>query len=195
MTASFFGTDASGGLSGPIALKNAQNGIYIRGSASGNTIGGTAPADRNIISKNSNGVLIDSPATSNVVEGNYIGTEADGDNHSIGQQSGNTYGILLVGPANTIQNNLISNNSSAGVVISGSTAHDNFVTNNLIGTKADGTSAMHNGTGVEMTFGATDATVTNNTIAFNSGYGRRSGGPGDSRRHDQELLARNNISR
>ena len=68
------------------------NGVEIAGAAS-NTIGGTTVADRNIISGNvGNGVYINgTTATNNVVEGNYIGTDATG---NVGL--GNTNGVEIV---------------------------------------------------------------------------------------------------
>ena len=68
------GTDAVGGT----PLGNWQSGIFIQAGASFNVIGGPNPANRNVISGNNvNGVHIDS-SNSNVVEGNYIGTDANG---------------------------------------------------------------------------------------------------------------------
>ena len=70
----YIGTD----VTGTHALGNGSSGVSIVGGASGNTIGGTTAAARNVISGNvGNGVVIDgSGTTGNLVEGNYIGTDA-----------------------------------------------------------------------------------------------------------------------
>jgi len=79
----YVGTDASGNIN----LGNgddgthigANAGVYVKGAAN-NTVGGTAPASRNVISANSDsGVYIEgTAATNNKVNGNYIGTDASG---------------------------------------------------------------------------------------------------------------------
>ena len=53
-------------------------GVNVAGAS--NTVGGTTPAARNIISGSSgfSGVVVQDIATGNVVEGNYIGTDATG---------------------------------------------------------------------------------------------------------------------
>ena len=70
------GTDAGG----TVALPNGANGVEIQGGATNNTIGGTTAGARDIISGNGYaGVLItDSGTNGNVVEGDYIGTNAAG---------------------------------------------------------------------------------------------------------------------
>src|SRR4029079_7407249 len=66
----FIGTD----VTGTQALGN-LDGITIFNQSSGNRLGGTTAAARNIISGNrATGVSITSLFTSNVVQGNFIGT-------------------------------------------------------------------------------------------------------------------------
>src|SRR5439155_23810789 len=71
----YIGTDVSGSREVPNFT-----GVLL-GSA-GNTVGGTAPGTRNVISGNDgDGVAIDGfigEASSNAVQGNYIGTDASG---------------------------------------------------------------------------------------------------------------------
>jgi titin len=65
---------------GTAALANGGDGVAVVNGASANTIGGTAPAARNVISGNGGeGVLLAaSGTTNNLVEGNFIGTNAAG---------------------------------------------------------------------------------------------------------------------
>ena len=64
--------------SGLNPLPNAKDGVLID-MGSGNTIGGTTAAARNLISANDVGLLISgASASSNVVQGNYIGTDITG---------------------------------------------------------------------------------------------------------------------
>ena len=100
----YLGTD----VTGTVALGN-FNGLFIDGSAN-NTVGGTVPGSRNIISGNQfDGVLItNAGATGNVVLGNYIGTDVTG-KHALGNGAngvssyqsggGNTIGGALRQPA------------------------------------------------------------------------------------------------
>src|SRR5205814_4431280 len=72
----YLGCDASGTVgfspSGTTAL---AAGVSIR-SSSGNRIGGTTFAARNLISGvDGSGIIISNGATANLVQGNYIGTD------------------------------------------------------------------------------------------------------------------------
>src|SRR5205823_5199220 len=69
----YIGTNVSG--TGP--LGNGNPGIDIRG-ATGNTIGGTTPAARNVVSANDAYGVYLYGAGGNVVQGNYIGTDTTG---------------------------------------------------------------------------------------------------------------------
>src|SRR5208282_4166805 len=147
----FIGTD----VTGTAALGNSFEGLLIE--SSDNTIGGTAAAARNVIS--SNGVdgisLNNAGATGNLVQGNYIGTDASGttalgnarhgvsithDNNSTNPSgSDNTIGGTAAGAGN-----LISGNGAFGVVIFGPNggASGNLVQGNFIGTGVNGTKAL-----------------------------------------------------
>jgi hypothetical protein len=146
----FIGTNAKGTTD----LGNDDNGVIIA-FALNNTIGGTQPAQRNVISGNGNdngGVAIQAgSATGNKVMGNFIGTNAKGtaDLGNGGINGGNGVVITSV-PGNTIggtasgAGNVISGNSARGVQISGSEATLNKVEGNRIGTTADGTGDLGN---------------------------------------------------
>ena len=127
----FIGTDPSGDQ----VRSNAGWGVDVE--ASGNTIGGTTPAARNLISGNGDdGIHIGSAdpdpgntASANVVEGNYIGTDAKGA-QALGNAfagvnldrgaTNNTIGGTAPGAGNLISGNYASTNptgSSAGIEI------------------------------------------------------------------------------
>ena len=68
----YIGTD----VTGKIALGNTNNGVNIQLNASGNTVGGVASGAGNVIAAGAaSGVVIQSGATSNLVQGNFIGTD------------------------------------------------------------------------------------------------------------------------
>ena len=83
----------------------------------------------------------------NVVEGNFIGTDATGT-----ADLGNTWsGVAISATSNNViggttaaARNVISGNNSSGVFVSGSGATGNRVEGNLIGTDATGTSVLGN---------------------------------------------------
>jgi uncharacterized repeat protein (TIGR01451 family) len=107
----YIGTD----LTGKKAVPNGGDGVYILGN--NNTIGGTTPAARNIISGNIDaGVHFDEVL--NVVQGNFIGTDVTGL-----QPLGNTNGIYASSFLNTVggttanSGNLISGNVQSGILL------------------------------------------------------------------------------
>ncbi len=178
--ANLIGTDASG----TYALGNDGTGIAIQNSATNNTIGGTTPAERNLISGNSlNGVqLVGIGTTGNVVEGNFLGTDLSGS-----QRLGNDYaGVAIGAGANNNRvggtaagaGNLISANGGNGVYISDAGTTGNLVAANLIGTDVSGTHALGNrGSGVDIVSNATSniiggtAAGAGNVISGNGGAG------------------------
>jgi Ca2+-binding RTX toxin-like protein len=164
----FIGTD----VTGSVALGNTGTGVSI--ATAGNTVGGTTAGASNIISGNAlYGVFINEVAASgNLVQGNFIGTNAaydptpaapaSGDEVAAGTLDlGNMYGVLIYSaPNNTVggtaagAGNVISGNNgaayteTAGVWISGPTATGNLIQGNRIGTNAAGTAALPNVYGV-----------------------------------------------
>ena len=113
------GTDPSG------EYRQGNTGYGVDVESSGNTIGGTSPADRNLISGNGVfgtsattssstgfGVFLSSSATGNTIAGNFIGTDATG-----GRSLGNAAaGVYLGGATN---NTIGGTVPGAGNVISG----------------------------------------------------------------------------
>jgi hypothetical protein len=143
----FIGTD----LTGDNAIRNVV-GVDLRDSS--NTVGGAAVNTRNIIAGGpggSAGVSISpGPATGNVIQGNYIGTDRTGT-----KAFGFTNGILLSAGATATQiggltstpgtppGNVISGNTDNGINIA-LTVGNTTVQGNLIGTDASGTAALGN---------------------------------------------------
>ena len=144
VTGNYVGTDATG-------FVDVGNLISVKiEGASNNTVGGDAPAKRNVISANDeSGVAIfGAGATGNKVVGNYVGTDAQG-----AARLGNRSGVSIDGARNTTvggttagARNVISGNGWSGVAIGGpqsnSSARANTVMGNYIGTRADGTVAV-----------------------------------------------------
>ncbi|MCD4747857.1 MAG: DUF11 domain-containing protein [Thermoanaerobaculales bacterium] len=130
------GTD----VSGTIDLGSVSMAVYIR-DAPNNTIGGTSPAAANLISgAEESGVAIAS-ATGNLVQGNLIGTQIDGQTplpntlHGVQLYSGagvNTIGGRSVGAGNTI-----AFNGASGIDLRGDAGTDNEIVGNSIYSNAD----------------------------------------------------------
>jgi hypothetical protein len=129
-------------------------GVYISGDS--NTVGGTAPEARNIISSNdARGVQVS--GARNTLEGNYVGTTAggtmalgNGDDGVLVSKADNTIGGTVEGARN-----VISGNDGTGVRISGFEATGNKVEGNFIGTTANGTAGLGNdGAGADIGAGA-----------------------------------------
>src|SRR5262249_19554190 len=117
--------------SGMQALPN-RVGVLIE-DGDFNTIGGTTPPSRNIVSGNSQAGVNIRRGVYNVVEGNYIGTDSSGR-----QKLGNNIGVLIEEGAgdNTIgglTGNVISGNSLSGVQIRGASTSGVLVVGNYIG--------------------------------------------------------------
>jgi titin len=156
----YIGVDSTGAAAG-----NGGHGISITGGSSNNTIGGTTAAARNVISGNTaHGVFIaGSDATGNLVEGNYIGTDATGT--AAVANGGN--GIEISGaPNNRIggtcpgARNILSGNTLLGVFVRGDGASGNVIEGNYIGTDVSGTVAVANeNDGVQISDGAQNNTL------------------------------------
>jgi Ca2+-binding RTX toxin-like protein len=177
----YLGTDAAGNTD----QGNGGTGLRINGNAS-NTIGGTTPEARNVISGNRIGLQIeDLGGFSNVVQGNFIGTNAAGTaplgNERIGLFIGfdahdNTIGGTTAAAANVIAGNgdLANFILAPGVELDGADTANNIVAGNFIGTDLTGTLDLGNtGPGVLVDDGAHDNTIggivagAGNLIRFN----------------------------
>ncbi|MDQ1614005.1 MAG: hypothetical protein QOG00_3936 [Pyrinomonadaceae bacterium] len=133
---------------GAVALGNGQNGISISGFTN-NLIGGASPAARNVISANNAGLQIFTGA--NIIQGNYIGTDATGTvdlgNSGTGLfmqgASNNLVGGLTATPGQA-PGNVISGNGGSGIDVNGNAPPGHTFQGNLIGTNAAGTAAIPN---------------------------------------------------
>jgi Right handed beta helix region len=140
-------------------------GIIVAGETGiGNTIGGSASSQRNVISGNQKeGVLIFSGASNNLIEGNFVGVNSAGT-----AAIPNGSGIKTMGIGDTIRGNLISGNNGTAVSIFGSSVS---VLNNLIGTNSSGDSALPNfDDGVDIPEGK-DTIIKGNVISANLSSG------------------------
>jgi titin len=172
----YIGVDASGAFGG-----NGNNGISLTNGAFNDTIGATAAGDGNVISNNSGIGISLNGADSNIVEGNFIGTDPIGANamgngtNGItinGGSTNNVIGGTLPGSAN-----IISGNGADGININGGGASGNIVEGNLIGVNAGNNAALPNTMGVIVNGGANSdaiggvASGAGNVIAGNSAAG------------------------
>ena len=188
----FIGTD----VTGTIALAN-YAGVEIDGGASGNLIGTNGDgvndaAERNIISGNLfAGVWISGAGTnSNVVAGNYIGTDisgtsavGNGSTFVVGGDDDINGGVLIEngasdnligtsgrhGSNDADDRNVISGNDYTAVILSGTGTSGNVVAGNYLGTTMSGEAALPNGMygdGVDIVNGA-----SGNWIGVNAIYG------------------------
>ena len=195
----FIGTDATG----TVGLGNGDDGVVVQGGAQFNRIGtdGNGVADdseRNVISGNQGrGVwIIDAGTDSNVVAGNFIGTNAAGTAGLANGADGviieggaqqNLVGSNADGVGDASERNLLSGNLGHGVRITGAATERNTVAGNFIGTNASGTAALSNGfIGVLIIGGASNNTVggttagARNIISGNGSNGVEINGAGSS---------------
>ncbi len=189
----YIGTDVSGTYAYPRGYNSfppvfAAVGVFDSPAIpiSGNLIGGTAPAARNLLSGNSAGVAFFDTAPNNTVQGNLIGTDRSG-TKAVGNLEGvwiESVGITVGGPL-AGAGNLISGNE-VGVHLEDflGNSHDHLIQGNLIGTDATGTLSLSNEFGIEIE--ASNNRIVENTIAYNSSEGVLLTGSGN-------LLSRNSI--
>jgi len=106
-----------------------------------------------------------------LIEGNYVGTELSGT-----QTIGNGNGVEIHGNFNTVggavkrASNLISGNSSVGVLLTGNTT-GNLIQGNFIGTDSTGTKPLGNLDGVFVVSGPSNNTIEENVIAASANNG------------------------
>ena len=141
----YIGTD----VSGTVVLGN-PGGVYIAEGAQSNIIGGITAFERNIISGNKAGVIIDGSETNNnKVIGNYIGVDVSGTTTLGDSEEGviirNGAQLNTIGGTTDGERNIISGNSWVGIHIFAAETKNNKIIGNYIGTDATGTVALGNG--------------------------------------------------
>jgi CSLREA domain-containing protein len=166
----FIGVNAAG----TAAVANGVGLIFI--SSANVTIGGTDPADRNLISGNGSGgggAIQVASGSGFVIQGNLIGTNAAGSAAIPNAYSGaavtvNSAVNTLIGGSAAGAGNVVSGNSGGGIETGGTAV---TVQGNLIGTTASGAGSLANTAyGVSLTGAATVGGVNpgeGNVIAHN----------------------------
>jgi Domain of unknown function DUF11/FG-GAP-like repeat/Putative binding domain, N-terminal len=187
------GTDATGTIN---ISQGVGSGASITSGPTDETIGGTTPAARNVLSGNYYGVYIVNATTNNVIQGNFIGTDVTGTRALGNLQQGLLQGATgsnsvpatnsviggeAAGAGNLISGNMLDGISISGTVLGGtygSTPQGSTIEGNLIGTDITGTQPLPNGgTGISLLAAASNNSVggtdpgAGNTIAYNTGHG------------------------
>lgn len=135
---------------GTAALANGASGLVLAYTAP-TQVGGTEPGEGNVISGNSlHGIFITS-GNGHTIEGNFVGTSADGlsaignvqDGISILDSSNN-----MIGGYDSSARNVIGGNFERGVRIDGLRSNENMVLSNYVGIGADGETPLGNLRGI-----------------------------------------------
>lgn len=146
----FLGTDITGTIAKTRgnAIGGSRSGVRFVNAPAGSTIGGTSPADRNIISGNGGSGIALLSTSGILIEGNFIGIDRSGTialgngAHGLdlsGNTSNNTIGGTIPGAGN-----LISANLSSGISIANGMLYNNLIQGNSIGTDVTGTAPLGN---------------------------------------------------
>jgi hypothetical protein len=149
-------------LAGTKWVPNGLSSISL-GTSSHNTIGGSSPADRNVIGggagSGSFGVVVDNASMDNTITGNYLGITRDGMT-----AFGGGYGGIHVGES---ADGTISGNVFGGFdrCVDLANAHDTLVAGNYFGLAADGDSLLPINIGVMVKLASTGNTIGGTTAA------------------------------
>ena len=126
VSGNYIGTNVDGNA----RLSNEKNGVLISDGATGNNIGGASAGERNTISGNDRwGIAIignkktGEDAAANVILGNYIGTDANGNSgSSFASLLGNGGGVFI-------------KDASGNLIGGGATGMGNVIADNILGVK------------------------------------------------------------
>jgi hypothetical protein len=179
------GTDATGTR----AVPNRGHGIWMNETLSSfNRVGGARDEERNIVSGNLGagmGILSDN----NIIRGNYVGTDITGRNALGNAGSGieTSRSPNVIGGTTAREANVIAANGRGGVATNGSYS---TVLGNVIGTRADGVTALGNDFfGVAL--GGSRGVVQTNVVAHTAKSGDN-GGEGVVVRSGHDCVIRRN---
>ncbi len=142
----FIGTDPTGTIPQP-GPPGVGEGVYIVGTGTNDHVGGTSPADRNLISGNAGNGVETLFGSGHAILGNFIGTDVTG---TLGLGNG-IQGVLInsgsniVGGAAPGARNVVSANGQGGVTLQSTNSTGSQVQGNFIGTDVTGTVALGNG--------------------------------------------------
>ena len=173
-------------INGTNALGNSSSGLTIIGTGLTGTnhiIGGSAAGEGNIISANGSGGITNTGADNTQILGNYIGLDATGTvargNIGTGIQITSGSDNVLIGGTTAGGRNVISGNTTDGILVTSSAGAGTVISGNYIGTNAAGTAGIGNVNGVHIsasgvTVGGTAAGAGN----LISGNGLPSAGQG-----------------
>jgi titin len=137
----YIGTDPTGKTD----LGNTYYGIYLGLGAHHNIIGGQTAADRNIISGNDTGIYLSNAGVdSNLIIGNYIGTDVTGTiaiENSRGIEL--SYGPCanIIGGSDPGERNIISGNNESAIYMHND-CRNNVIIGNYLGTDVTGISTL-----------------------------------------------------
>ncbi len=153
VTGDFLGVDTGGdGQTFAVPVAKA-NYVGVRVESANNTIGGVNLADRDIVSGNSfvEVYVLGTTASSNTVEGNYVGTSPSGTESLSNPGGGDGVDIDFGSASNTVggtvagSRNVISGNGYSGVRIAEAGTNANVVEGNFIGVDITGIHPLGNG--------------------------------------------------
>ena len=184
----FVGTDAAGNFAYP-TIRTYGDGVMMENGANNNSVGGTSPADRNVVSGNARrGVVMKGAGTSyNRVINNIVGLGPAGNKrlanirHGIDVNTGSTNN--RIGGTQPGERNVVSGNTDDGIEVSHGTDRytitDNQVVGNFVGTDLTGENnpayARNDKWGVLVEDRVRRTVVANNVVA-NNGLGPDYGG-------------------
>jgi titin len=161
----YIGVDATGNT----AMPNAT-GICVDGGSYKN------PFINNVLSGNlAYGIfIVTTGSDSNVVKGNFIGTNATGTG-SIPNQSGILLGggtkYNIIGGDNLEDKNILSGNTFDGILLADTGTSYNLIVGNFIGTDITGNYQLPNDIGIGVTTKSSNTKIDKNLISGNTTYG------------------------
>ncbi len=162
----FIGTNSTGTASNA-ALATQQASVLID-AGTGNRIGGTTAADRNVIALSDDGtaILLRSPSSNTTVQGSYIGVDASGGEALNSSPPSTSNGILIEGGSSN--NSIGGSSAGAGNIIGGtgngiqikdSGSNNNQIKGNLIGAGVGSANVGNSSYGIWLLSGPTGNTI------------------------------------